>query len=77
MNCENIISNNLQQSLCLDHNDSCFGNSQALFLKYFWHIIKPNKNGDLHGEISSIFLVLDSNSRLNKLGNNVASPIFA
>jgi hypothetical protein len=62
--------------MCLGINDSCFGNSQVLFLKYFWHIIQPNKNGDLHGTISLIILVYDLNSHLDRLANIVDSLIF-
>jgi hypothetical protein len=76
MNCESIVSNNLQQSRCLGIIDSCIGNSQVLFLKYFWHIIQPNKNGDLHGRISLIILAYDLNSRLDRLANIVDSLIF-
>jgi hypothetical protein len=62
--------------MCLGINDSCFGNSQVLFLKYFWHIIQLDKNGDLHGRISLKILVNDLNSRLDRLANIVDSLIF-
>jgi hypothetical protein len=76
MNCEHIVLNNLQQSRCLGIVDSCFGNSQVLFLKYFRHTIQPNKNGDLHSRISFIILVYDLKSRLDRLANIVDSLIF-
>jgi hypothetical protein len=76
MNCEHIVLNNLQQSRCLGILDSCFGNSQVLFLEYFWHTIQLNKNGDLHSRISFIILVYDLNRRLDRLANIVASLIF-
>jgi hypothetical protein len=62
--------------MCLDNNDSCFGNSQVLFVNYFRHITQLNKNGDLHDRIFLIFLVYDHNSRLDRQANILASPIF-
>jgi hypothetical protein len=70
--CESIVLNNLQHSMCLGHNDSCFV-SQIIFGTKS----KQTRLEILHGKISLIVLVFDHTSpRLARLANIVASLNF-